>query len=433
MTRVTKLKVAMSGQSVGILADEGRGRIWFEYDPQWLKSGFDLSPQTLSFSTNAQLAKENLFDGLHGIFNDSLPDGWGLLLMDREFKRRFDWPREEVMPLDRLAYIGTRAMGALDYAPEFDQGAIPEEVDLWALAASSEAVLKGSEGDVLDELRLQAGSPGGARPKVTIARSESSSICLSGFRALPDGYSHWIVKFRSENDRRDMGCVEKAYSEMARLAGVRIPKTDIIEVSKGKSKEQFFATQRFDRSGKSDRRHVLSLAGFMYADFRVPCMDYEAVLGVTSLLTKNASEVERAFRLMVFNVLSHNKDDHAKNFSFIGDRDGWNLSPGFDLTFSAGMGGEHTTAILGRGNPDLDTLLNIGQKFHVHRANQIVGEVRYAVSRWKPIAAEWGVGKKTSAEIQQALSAIDKRFFQALMSPFFGESTLAGRSLEKTS
>jgi serine/threonine-protein kinase HipA len=136
-------------------------------------------------------------------------------------------------------------------------------------------------------------------------------------------------------------------------------------------------------------------------------------LQATSQLTKNAAEVERAFRLMVFNVLAHNKDDHAKNFSFVADHQGWKLSPGFDLTFSDGMGGEHTTAISGHGNPGLETVLKVGRKFHLHRARQIVEEVRHAVSQWSSIAGMWGVSRKSSAGIQKALSVIDKQFLTA--------------------
>lgn len=399
----------MNGSLVGVLVADGKNQIWFEYTPDWIASGFDLSPKTLDFNVQPQRAKDNLFDGLHGVFSDSLPDGWGLLLMDREFKARYDWSLHDITPLDRLAYIGSRAMGALDYAPQCDHQPIPEEVDLATLAAASEAILKGTATEVLSQLRIQAGSPAGARPKVTIARSESSPVCLSGFGELPTGYTHWIVKFRSTDDTPDMGCVEKAYSEMARLAGICIPRTDVIKVGSGRKMDRFFAVERFDRENDNQRKHVLSLAGYIYANFRQPCLDYETVLQATSMLTKNAAEVERAFRLMVFNVLSHNKDDHAKNFSFVAEAQGWKLSPGFDLTFSGGINNEHTTAIAGHGNPGLDRILKIANKFHLHRAEQIVAEVRHAASQWPSLAEEWGVGKKSSTEIQKALSAIDTR------------------------
>jgi serine/threonine-protein kinase HipA len=403
----------MNGLSVGTLVAEAKNQIWFEYAPEWIVSGFDLSPQTLAFSTKPQLARDNLFSGLHGVFYDSLPDGWGLLLMDRTFKSRYDCSYRDITPLDRLAYIGSRAMGALEYAPEYDQEPVPDEVDLGTMAASSEAVLEGSETEVLAQLRIQGGSPGGARPKVTIARSDSNPVCLSGFGNIFNGYTHWIVKFRSKDDAPDMGCREKAYSEMARLAGIDMPPTDIIQIGAGKTSEKFFAVRRFDRdAAHNGRHHVLSLAGFIYANFRAPCIDYESVLQATSFLTRNSTELEKAFRLMVFNILSHNKDDHAKNFSFIGSRQGWRLSPGFDLTFSSGMNNEHTTAISGHGNPGMIEVIKLAHKFHLHRAEQIIGEVRYATTQWDALAKESGVTQTSANEIKKALAVIDHRFSQ---------------------
>lgn len=419
---VTQLRVSLGGRQVGILARGEGQKIWFEYDPLWIATGFNLTPKTMDFEAKAQLAKGDVFGGLHGAFSDSLPDGWGLLLMDREFKRRFDWPPYEITPLDRLAYIGSRAMGALDYAPVYAQEPISNEVDLGQLATSAQAVLEGEEGDVLQQLRIQGGSPGGARPKVTVARHNASPACLSGFQTLPEGYTHWIVKFRSPDDPLDMGRIERAYADMASLAGVLMPRTDLITVAKeqagrgGQGSEDFFAVERFDRYGRNGKRHVLSLAGLVYANFRLPCMDYDAVLATVGGLTQDHSQVERAFRLMVFNVLAHNRDDHVKNFAFVHDEPaGWMFSPAFDLTFSSGMGGEHTTAINGQGRPGLDDVLKIGRKHHIAKAAQIVAEVRHAVAQWPALAHKWQVTAASGQQIQSALAKIDQKFKDAAM------------------
>jgi len=330
--------------------------------------------------------------------------------MDREFKKAFNWSYGEVGALDRLAYIGSRAMGAIEYEPAYEQNQIEPVVDLWKLATSVEAILQGSAEDVLTQLRIQGGSPGGARPKVTVARSKASPIYLSGFDDLPPDYSHWIVKFRSKEDSADMGCAEKAYAEMARTAGVLMPQTDLISTGDKKKTEKFFAVERFDRFGSSGRRHVISLAGLLYANFRIPCVDYETVLAVTSQLTHDVTEIERAYRSMVFNVLAHNKDDHAKNFAFVYTDKGWRLSPAFDLTFSTGMGGEHTTAVMGHGNPGPDQMLKLADIFHLKTAEKIIGEVRSAVAMWPQIAKKFGVTPTTYAEIQTALETVDKHF-----------------------
>ncbi|MDQ5879473.1 MAG: serine/threonine-protein kinase HipA [Pseudomonadota bacterium] len=408
---ISQLRVTLGGRLVGILARGEDKRIWFEYDPGWLASGFNLAPRTMDFATGAQLAKGDVFGGLHGAFSDSLPDGWGLLLMDREFKRRFDWNPRDITPLDRLAYIGSRAMGALEYAPAYEQERVPDEVDLSALAKSVEAVLQGKESDVLAQLRIQGGSPGGARPKVTVARTAASAICLSGFQTLPEGYAHWIVKFRSKEDPVDMGRIERAYAEMASLAGVSMPKADLIAVGNGNEREWYFAVERFDRFGQNGKRHVLSLAGLLYADFRLPCMDYDSVLATVGALTQDRSQVEHAFRLMTFNVLAHNRDDHVKNFAFVHHgNEGWKLSPAFDLTFSTGMGGEHTTAINGQGQPGLEHVLAIGRKHRIANAERIVGEVRHAVAQWPALAEKWAVTRGSTIEIQEALAKVAKRF-----------------------
>lgn len=408
---INKLNVDFGGHRVGVLACGEDKRIWFEYDRDWLASGFSLAPRTMAFEAGAQLAKGDVFGGLHGAFSDSLPDGWGLLLMDREFKRRFDWDPREIAPLDRLAYIGSRAMGALEYAPVYEQAPISNEVDLSALAKSAEAVLQGREGDVLGQLRIQGGSPGGARPKVTVARSASSPLCLSGFQALPEGYSHWIVKFRSPEDPVDMGRIERAYADMAALSGILMPGTNLVAVGNGGEREDYFAVERFDRFGRDGKRHVLSLGGLLYADFRLPCMDYDAVLATVGALTQDRSQVEQAFRLMTFNVLAHNKDDHVKNFAFVHHgQAGWKLSPAFDLTFSAGMGGEHMTAIGGQGNPAIEHVLKVGGKHRIANAARIVGEVRDAVAQWPALAKKWEVIADSASAIQKALAKIDKRF-----------------------
>ena len=406
---VDRLKVMFGASQVGTLAMSDKGQVFFEYTPEWLSTGFDLAPRSLAFNAVLQKAKDPLFDGLHGVFNDSLPDGWGLLLMDREFNHRLGWSRHHITPLDRLAYMGSRAMGALRYEPAFDNERIEDTVDLSSLASSVETVLSGSTENVFNQLRIQGGSPGGARPKVTVALSDTSPVCLSGFHHIPEGYQHWMVKFRSQEDPQDMGQTEKTYADMAHIAGLGMPPTALLPVKVGSTEEHYFAVRRFDRHG-NERRHMVTMAGLYYADFRTPCLDYKDILGATSVLTKDARQVERAFRLMTFNVLTHNKDDHAKNFAFVYGPNGWELSPAYDLTFSQGMGGEHTTAIAGSGNPGRDKLMDIASAFRLEAGAKIIEEVRHAVSLWPTLARENGVSQLTLHTVQAELQSIDRRF-----------------------
>ena len=409
---INKLNVLFSGAQVGRLAI-GNRQIRFEYDKAWIENGLDLSPGTLLFNGNAnESVRPSQFEGLPGVFNDSLPDGWGLLLMDRVFKKRFNLDPHQITPLDRLGYMGHRGMGALEYQPEILPDDDDDDVDLSDLALQAEKVMDDDTCEVLEKLRIYGGSPGGARPKVTVAMSNDGKRCLSGFKTIPANYSHWMVKFRNDSksgtpDPVDIGKLEKAYAEMADLAGIHMPKSRLIDVAMGKRKESFFAVKRFDRDGNR-KIHFLSLSGYIHANHREPCISYEAgVIPATKKLTKSDDEASKAFRLMVFNVLAHNKDDHAKNFAFIHDGS-WQLSPAFDLTFSGGINNEHTTAINGSGNPKFSDIAAVAKQAKIARWDSILDEVRHAVSQWPSIAATQGLSKPRINGIEKSLRAIDK-------------------------
>jgi serine/threonine-protein kinase HipA len=408
MKHVAQLRVLFAGESVGILSLRDRQH-WFQYDAHWLQNGFDLAPQIMRFDLQPQLAKLPLFQGLHGIFNDSLPDGWGLLLMDRFFKRQFNWDYHEITPLDRLAYLGKRAMGALEYEPVMLQEEINTAINLMTLAQDAERILSGKSRAVLNQLRILGGSPGGARPKVTIGLAHDSDECVAGLTALPAGFSHWLVKFRGEYDAKDAGRIEKTYAELANAAGIEMPRTRLIHGQHAHRREDFFAVERFDRSG-DEKHHKLTLSGYLYADHRVPSVDYHALLAATAALTKDIREVKRAFRLMVFNIAMHNKDDHAKNFSFLHDRNGdWRLAPGYDLTFSSGMNNEHTTAVSGSANPTRKDIQAIADSYNIDDWENIVEAVLTVTARWQKLAKKYQVTKSSIERIAKALKEIRKR------------------------
>lgn len=409
MKHVEQLQVLFAGKLVGLLTFRNR-QYWFQYDAHWLQNGFDLAPQMLTFNSTPQVARSAVFQGLHGVFYDSLPDGWGLLLMDRFFKRQYGWDPHEITSLDRLAYMGKRAMGALEYEPVMAMDLATEEIHLDKLVEEAEKVLSGQSKDVLNQLRILGGSPGGARPKVVLALANESDNCLAGQAKLPVGYAHWLVKFHSAMDTADMGCIEKAYAEMAEQAGIEMPPSRLIQVTHAdKHQDQLFAVKRFDREGNV-KRHMLTLSGYLYADFRLPAVDYNALLSATAVLTKDMREVERAFRLMVFNVAVHNKDDHAKNFAFVSDLSGcWRLAPGYDLTFSSGMNNEHTTSINGSGNPALQDILAVAAGQGIEKGEQIVADVLAAVSKWKSIAKKYQVTASSIERIAKALEKIARR------------------------
>lgn len=401
MKPVKKLLVTSGNVKVGELIAGHRQQIGFQYSQEWLEKGYSLSPLRLPFDGAVHIADTRLFDGLYGVFADSLPDGWGLLLMDRFFKNN-GMERSDISALDRLAYIGTRAMGALEYHPETHHHT-QVAADLLALSESARKLIEGDTEEVIDELMIVGGSPGGARPKVTVAFSADFSRCISGIDAIPDDYSHWMVKFHAKNDNQYAGVVEKIFADLAGLAGLTMPLTRLLDIGSNR----FFAVQRFDRDGNS-KKHVLTLAGLMHADYRTPAMDYEGVLGATGWLTRNVNEITMAYRLAVFNVLCGNKDDHAKNFSFLMDG-GWRLSPAYDLTSTDDLR-EHTTSMMGYGLPTKKQMDMLAEKHGVTHGGEIQAQVRAAISQWKPLSSDL-LPTKVSQEYIAKLARIDKRVF----------------------
>lgn len=391
-----KLKVELSGSptrsaKVGQLAEADR-RIYFEYDREFVEGGLQLSPFKLPLRPGLIEHADLRFGPLPGLFDDSLPDGWGLLLMDRLFRRRGLEP-EAVSPLDRLAYLGTRTMGALTYHPPTEVERDEQLLDLHKVGINAQQIYTGEAVDVLPELMRAGGSPGGARPKVLIGIKGNQII--SGEDDLPGGFEHWIVKFCAKADLGSAGPMEFAYSTMAREAGIDMPQSRLLKAGK---KTFYFAVRRFDRGPGNKRIHVHTFGNLIHANFRIPSTDYADLMKVTSALTRNHEDLLRVFRRMVFNIVAHNRDDHAKNFAFMMNEPGeWSLSPAYDLGFATGPGGEHTMTVAGEGRaPTRDHVLQLAKQFGIKSkvATEIIENVNAAVSKWPRFAVEAGCGKK---------------------------------------
>ncbi len=375
--------------TVGTLAEQDR-RLYFEYDAAFLETGIELSPFRLRTQPGLIAHTDRAFGPLFGVFDDSLPDGWGLLLMDRHFRRHGLDP-VQVSPLDRLAFLGTRTMGSLTYHPPVHERPEHDDtvLDLYALASNAEMFLEGDATEVLPELMRAGGSPGGARPKVLVGLQGNRII--SGENDLPEGYDHWIVKFASKADARDAGALEYAYSMMARAAGITMPPTHLFEVKQHRSVRRYFGVQRFDRAKGNTRVHMHTLANLIHANFRVPSTDYADLFKVTMALTRNHADLLRLFRLMLFNIVAYNRDDHAKNFAFTLDTETgeWSLAPAYDLTYAPGPGGEHTSTVLGEGRrPTRDHCLKLAVQFGLKpsETGPVFDEVNAAVARWPSFA-----------------------------------------------
>lgn len=344
MKSVNKLSVTYHNRIVGTLSMTPDSRLCaFQYDKSWLATGFSISPLDLPLKPDLFIARPEPFWGNFGIFEDSLPDGYGRYLLNRLLKKQ-GINDNTLTPLQRLSIIGTSGMGALCYVPETYIGkekSLPqlEELQQMALDVLSEKSDKDE-----DILYFNSGNSGGCRPK-----------CL-----LHDAEGSWLVKFRHTYDPQNMGVMEHHYNEIARKCGITVPDFKLIE---GK----YFATRRFDIENNT-RLHIATAGALLNESILNPKLDYKHLLHLTGYLTQDTAQVDEMFRRMVFNILTDNKDDHAKNFSFIWKENHWLLAPAYDLTLcSNGYNGEHATSANNRGKPSIEDMLTVGESIRISR------------------------------------------------------------------
>ena len=362
-----KLNVLYKDELVGTLAMADY-RVAFEYADSWIEKGFSISPFSLPLEKKVFLPTKTYFQGLFGVFADSLPDAWGNVLLNRVLKKN-GIKLDEITPLTRLAIVGRSGMGALTYEPErpLEQGLV--ETDLDALALECQKILNSEYSDKLDELYRLGGTSGGARPKIM------TNI---------DG-EEWIIKFPAHVYGENIGKMEYDYSLCAKKCGIIMTETKLFD---SKECEGYFGTKRFDRvvtPNGMERKHMITATALLELDFNQPCMDYHALMKMTKILTRdNRQDVENMFRRMCFNVFAHNRDDHAKNFTYIYDEEkGWRLSPAYDLTYSNTYYGEHTTTVDGEGGaPTEKDLLQVGLQAGMgkEKCRRIINEVRDCVN-----------------------------------------------------
>ena len=377
--------------------------VYFEYDSTFIERGTEISPLRLPLQSGVQSFDYDLFKGLPGVFNDSLPDGWGRLLFDRFVRSQGILPAD-VTPLDRLAHVGTHALGALVFEPDYSANNTQDEISLDSLATQVQEVMDGVSDDVLAELIALNGSSAGARPKALIGVNDKRDHIIHGAHDLLDSYTPWMVKFPNSQDGLDAGAIEYVYALMAVDAGIAMPDVHLFPAQKGAG---YFSIKRFDRDG-DERYHMHTACGLLHSDFRTPSLDYEDLIALTSALTRDVREVEKMYQLAVFNVLAHNRDDHSKNFTYLMDAQGqWKLSPAYDLTFSSGPRGEQSTMVMGEGrNPNVKHLLKLAEeaKLKKGRAAEIIEATKSSLARWPKLAKQYGISDVNIKLIQQKLN-----------------------------
>jgi len=363
MKKIELVEVYLEKNKVGRLAQTKDGICAFEYDTNYLAGGISIAPLELPLKNGVMLAKRHPFSGNFGVFDDCLPDGWGLLVLDRYLQKQGIQPKTLSIP-DRLSLVGSAGRGALEFRPDQSVMSNDDTVNFELLAAETQKLLLSNsyQGHSIETLYRQGGSPGGARPKI-----------FTKFDGI-----EWLVKFGALSDPLNIGQIEYEFSLLAKKCGIEMPETRLFE-------NKYFGVERFDRS-PSGKIHVVSVAGLINADYRLPCIDYLSIFQLCQKLTRNVQEMWKLYRLMVFNYLIDNKDDHAKNFAFI-LRDGeWKLAPAFDILTSDGINGYHTTSINDCITPTKEDLISVAEKagLETKKAIEVYNEMKLLVTAQLP-------------------------------------------------
>lgn len=397
-----KLEVLFCGWGqhwpLGTLGDNGR-ELLFEYSSEALAKKIEFSPRHLRLRLQAYADFPPHQHRLPGLIADALPDGWGMLLMDRLFSAH-GLDRRQITPLDRLAFIADRAMGALVFQPSLDIALPSSSLALLTLAKEIKAVVADKDSAALRQLVLLGGSPHGARPKALVQYDPASQIIST----LPTAQgAPWLVKFPAKNEHKEVCAIENLYAQLARLCQLDMPATQYFDLDKSLAA---FGIARFDRQDGM-RVPVHSLAGLLHADFRIPSIDYQTFLRTTRAVTHSEREVEKAFERCVFNVVFNNRDDHTKNFAFrMDERFAWKLAPCFDLSYNEGPGGEHQMDIEGEGRAPARThLLQLAAKagLDVVWAADVVERIVFVAQDFKALAAEYPVRAVTRSRMVKAV------------------------------
>ena len=423
---MTDANVYLWGRRIGAVSwDSARGLGVFQYDPAFLSAGIEVAPLVMPVREAPYafpaLGRET-FKGLPGLLADALPDKFGNRLIDAwlaETGRR----REDFNPVDRLCYIGKRAVGALEFEPALrrrdsrSQIDFAELVDLANRVLDERSQLAGSLEEVHDSTALEkiltvGTSAGGARAKAVLAWNPESGEFRSGQVDTQSGFEHWILKFDGISKNRDRGLadpqgygrIEYAYYLMAREAGIHMSDCRLHHEG-GRS---HFMTRRFDRDPDGRRIHMQSLGALQHFDYYQPRVySYEQAIQTIRQLKLGMSAVEDQYRRAAFNIVARNQDDHVKNISFLMNRKGeWRLSPAYDVAYAYSPSGmwtrDHQMSMAGKFNDfDREDLLEFSRSSGLKKAvaQRVLDDVVSAVRNWRRMASEAGVEDRDAKRI----------------------------------
>lgn len=433
MVDVAEIKIW--GEFVGAVRwDEERQLGFFQYDPEFLRRGWDLSPIKMPILQGPRIysfpelrkgreAAEDTFYGLPGMLADALPDRYGNRLINAWLVHN-GRAENSMNPVEKLCFIGSRGMGALEFEPaQIKSGINSFSVELSSLVDLAKKVLNEREsfltsmdresGQAMKEILRIGTSAGGARPKAVIAYNSKTGEIRSGQGKAPEGFGQWLIKLDGVSGEQfgessGWGRVEYAYYLMATDCGIQISESRLQE----ENGRAHFMTKRFDREGNT-KHHVQTLCGLQHYDFNdMSGYSYEQVFQTMRMLRLSHPQTEQMFRRMVFNVLATNYDDHTKNFAFILKQGGeWELAPAYDLCFSFDPANfwvnKQTLSVNGkRLNISGDDLLKIARENSIRKGEEIINQINTVIKSWEKYASEAGVSTERANHIQKNLNRL---------------------------
>lgn len=400
------LTVKIYGRIIGYLSKDNK-HIHFEYDPGFQQSGFEVSPFIFPVSSirSQKRISNDTFKGLPEFIADALPDNFGNRVIDSYFAKKGQ-SKSDVSVLDRLSYVGSKAIGALEFEPYLaSKEGYQAPLEVNKLVQDARSAIKGDIESVSQELISIGSSAGGARPKALIGATSDFKNIIAGQYDLPEGFEHYLIKFDGvdkesvECDPQGYSNIEYAYFLMARDSGIDISDSFLL----GEGEREHFVTKRFDRQG-NQKIHVQTLCAMSGIDFNeFQSGSYSDYFSAVINLGLPVSSQEDAFRRMVFNVLGVNRDDHTKNFSFLLSSDGtWSLAPAYDITHAYNEVNpnawtrEHNLLINGKGlDISRDDLILESSLLSLNKSvkNKVIDQVLLSVRKWSEFAKLARVGQ----------------------------------------
>jgi len=403
------------GKKIGTILLKN-GVVYFEYDKEFINSNLEISPLKLPISTSGIYTNsdDRYFEGLAGVFHDSLPDKFGTKVIERFFESK-GVLASELNIIQKLMFVGDKSIGAISYKPiigEIDSKTADELIELNQFYENAKKIVQGDRIEVIDEMLTfmdSAASAGGARAKAIIGYNKELKHIISGTKnILPNAFEHYIIKFdmpKDDNSSSDFTSLEYLYMSMAKEVGINIPEVELLEHDNLKH----YLIKRFDRPN-CDTVHMHSVAGLTHTNFNIPMhYSYDELLRLTRYLTGDQRSVNEIFKRMVLNIVGRNQDDHAKNFSFMMDKNGiWTLSPAYDITYANGVGytKNHQLSLLGKTNDfSRDDLLKIATMHSIKTkdANEIIDQIIDKFSEFHTRALELGMDKQFVDQIDSSL------------------------------